>query len=355
MPRSSVELSEGCRPAGSSARWPTSVTRRIASCSRPAATCGSARRTAWASSSRGGPSTHVGPRTLACAAASRGPTSRFCTRSSSRPLQITGASRPRRMRSSSTGCGRERLSIPRSGSSRRSPAPRRGRHVSREPTRQARSGLGRQPGCPSRVPRARPRDRAPRARLRRALQEGVPPGRAGRRRREHDGRRPPVRARRDVSRRALGHVGAAALSVLRARCPQCRTLTAVAFEDDYECTSCGASFAAGLVRVPRAWGDGGEAMADAALTELPYPEALVVDMPTLDEQSATIAKGLPRRPLVLGGAVAPTSGRSAVSPRGTDASRSSGSTATATSIPPKRRRPGTSGGCRCASRSTRAA
>jgi arginase family enzyme len=91
------------------------------------------------------------------------------------------------------------------------------------------------------------------------------------------------------------------LSVLRARCPQCRTLTAVAFEDDYECTSCGASFAAGLVRVPRAWGDGGEAMADAALTELPYPEALVVDMPTLDEQSATIAKGLPRRPLVLGG------------------------------------------------------
>lgn len=91
------------------------------------------------------------------------------------------------------------------------------------------------------------------------------------------------------------------MSVLRARCPQCRTLTAVAFEDDYECTSCGASFAAGLVRVPRAWGDGGEAMADAALTELPYPEALVVDMPTLDEQSATIAKGLPRRPLVLGG------------------------------------------------------
>ncbi|HEX2303610.1 MAG TPA: arginase family protein [Gaiella sp.] len=89
--------------------------------------------------------------------------------------------------------------------------------------------------------------------------------------------------------------------MLRARCPQCRTLTAVAFEDDYECTSCGASFAAGLVRVPRAWGDGGEAMADAALTELPYPEALVVDMPTLDEQSATIAKGLPRRPLVLGG------------------------------------------------------
>jgi arginase family enzyme len=42
-------------------------------------------------------------------------------------------------------------------------------------------------------------------------------------------------------------------------------------------------------------------MADAALTELPYPEALVVDMPTPDEQSAAIANGLPRRPLVLGG------------------------------------------------------
>ena len=91
------------------------------------------------------------------------------------------------------------------------------------------------------------------------------------------------------------------MSTLRAKCPDCRTLTAVAFDDGYECHSCGAEFAAGLVRVPRAWGAGGEAMASAAHTALRYPEALVVEAPTLEEQSAAVASGLPRRPLVLGG------------------------------------------------------
>jgi arginase len=42
-------------------------------------------------------------------------------------------------------------------------------------------------------------------------------------------------------------------------------------------------------------------MASAAHTTLRYPEALVVDAQTLEEQSAAIASGLPRRPLVLGG------------------------------------------------------
>jgi arginase len=91
------------------------------------------------------------------------------------------------------------------------------------------------------------------------------------------------------------------VSALRARCPHCRTLTAVAYDDVYECHSCGAAFAAGLVRVPRAWGSGGEAMAEAAATGLPYPEALVVDRDSLAEQSDAIARGLPQRPLVLGG------------------------------------------------------
>lgn len=91
------------------------------------------------------------------------------------------------------------------------------------------------------------------------------------------------------------------MSTLRARCPYCRTLTAVAFDDGYECHSCGASFAAGLVRVPRVWGAGGEPMAEAARLELPYPEAGVVECDTLEEQSAAIAAGLPARPLVLGG------------------------------------------------------
>ena len=91
------------------------------------------------------------------------------------------------------------------------------------------------------------------------------------------------------------------MSTLRARCPHCRTLTAVAFDDEYECHSCGATFPAGLVRVPRAWGVGGEAMAQAAWLELPYPEALVVERDTVEVQSTALADGLPRRPLVLGG------------------------------------------------------
>jgi arginase len=91
------------------------------------------------------------------------------------------------------------------------------------------------------------------------------------------------------------------VSALRARCPSCRTLTAVAFDDGYECHSCGATYAAGLVRVPRAWGAGGDPMAAAASLALPYPEALVVDAETLDEQSTALAAGLPVRPLVVGG------------------------------------------------------
>jgi arginase len=78
-------------------------------------------------------------------------------------------------------------------------------------------------------------------------------------------------------------------------------LTAVAFDLGYECHSCGATFAAGLVRVPRAWGAGGEVMEGTAALDLPYPEALVVEAATLEEQSAVLAAGLPARPLVLGG------------------------------------------------------
>ena len=59
------------------------------------------------------------------------------------------------------------------------------------------------------------------------------------------------------------------MSSLRARCPDCRTFTAVAVELGYECHACGREFAAGLVRVPRAWGANGEAMADGANLALP--------------------------------------------------------------------------------------
>jgi len=91
------------------------------------------------------------------------------------------------------------------------------------------------------------------------------------------------------------------MSSLRARCPDCRTFTAVAVGVGYECHACGREFAAGLVRVPRAWGNGGEAMAEGALLALPYPETAIVERNTLEEQSAALASVLPERPLVLGG------------------------------------------------------
>ena len=91
------------------------------------------------------------------------------------------------------------------------------------------------------------------------------------------------------------------MSLLRARCPDCRTLTAVALGEGYECHSCGRSFGAGLVRVPRAWGDGGEPMVEAASLPLDYPEVAVVEEETLAMQTLAVASDLPARPLVLGG------------------------------------------------------
>ncbi len=93
----------------------------------------------------------------------------------------------------------------------------------------------------------------------------------------------------------------ARVSLLRARCPDCRTLTAVAVDDLYECHSCGRTFAAGLIRVARAWGDGGEAMVEAAALPLDYPEVALVEEDTLAMQTLAVASDLPARPLVLGG------------------------------------------------------
>jgi arginase len=78
-------------------------------------------------------------------------------------------------------------------------------------------------------------------------------------------------------------------------------MTAVAIGPEYQCHSCGREFAAGLVRVPKAWGEGGAAMADAAMMTLPWPEAAAIDEPTLDAQIARTARELPERPLMLGG------------------------------------------------------
>jgi arginase len=95
------------------------------------------------------------------------------------------------------------------------------------------------------------------------------------------------------------------VSRLRAKCPDCRTHTAVAIGPDYQCHACGREFAAGLVRVPRAWGrtrDGGAGMVEAATAlDLPYPEAAVVAQDTLADQALVLASELPERPLILGG------------------------------------------------------
>jgi arginase family enzyme len=91
------------------------------------------------------------------------------------------------------------------------------------------------------------------------------------------------------------------VSTLRARCPDCRTLTAVAIDTEYQCHACGREFASGLVRVPTAWGKDGQTMADAANMALPWPEAVVVEEATLDEEIAQIGRALPKRPFVLGG------------------------------------------------------
>jgi arginase family enzyme len=91
------------------------------------------------------------------------------------------------------------------------------------------------------------------------------------------------------------------VSRLRARCPDCGTFTAVAVGPEYECHACGREFAAGLVRVPRAWGEGGEGIVEASNLPLPYPEVAVVEEDTLGDQTLALAAALPERPLILGG------------------------------------------------------
>ena len=144
------------------------------------------------------------------------------------------------------------------------------------------------------------------------------------------------------------------MSTLRARCPDCRTLTAVAIDAEYQCHSCGREFAAGLVRVPAAWGAGGETMAAAAWLELPYPEAAIVESDSLEEQIAVQSRDLPVRPLVLGGCccahVGAIRGLAARPGRlGVVWIDAHGDLNT-----PGPRHPATRGGCRCGWRSTRA-
>jgi arginase len=75
----------------------------------------------------------------------------------------------------------------------------------------------------------------------------------------------------------------------------------VAIGDAYECHRCGSTFVAGLVRVPRAWGVGGEGMSEGARMPLPYPEVAIVERDTLEEQNEALAEALAARPIAVGG------------------------------------------------------
>ncbi len=56
-----------------------------------------------------------------------------------------------------------------------------------------------------------------------------------------------------------------------------------------------------LVRVPRAFGVGGEDMERAALLDLGLVEAEIVAEETLDEETKVLAHSLPERPVLMGG------------------------------------------------------
>ena len=94
------------------------------------------------------------------------------------------------------------------------------------------------------------------------------------------------------------------MSFLRAKCPSCRTLTAVAIGPEYECHSCGRTFAAGLVRVPRAWGtdERGQLMIESAALPLDYPGGRPSSRRTrCTRRTFRSPRIFPVRPLILGG------------------------------------------------------
>jgi hypothetical protein len=91
------------------------------------------------------------------------------------------------------------------------------------------------------------------------------------------------------------------VSRLRARCPDCRTFTAVAIGPGYECHAVRA-------RVRRRHGARARRPGARAASRWPRPRACRcpsgggrLEEETLDEQTLAVAIDLPERPLVLGG------------------------------------------------------
>ena len=96
--------------------------------------------------------------------------------------------------------------------------------------------------------------------------------------------------------------GAGAVSRLRAKCPDCGDVHGGRDRARVRVPRCGRDLRApGSSACPRAWGEGGEAMAEAAYLPLPYPEAAVVERARSPSRRSRVAAELPERPLVLGG------------------------------------------------------
>ena len=103
---------------------------------------------------------------------------------------------------------------------------------------------------------ARARDCAPSALVSRLPRPRRDEGRARRGRREHDRSGSSLRERRHAPGPPQRHVREDAVSRLRARCPDCRTFTAVAIGPGYECHACGREFGAGPGARPAGLGRG---------------------------------------------------------------------------------------------------
>ena len=205
------------------------------------------------------------------------------------------------------------------------------------------TGAGSGRSRPAGVATAGARSRAPPRVVPPLPRDGRDDGCARRRRREPDGRHAAVRAGGDARPLAGGRLAEGAPARGAARCERApRALPALPHADGRRVRRRlrvpqlrdvvrGRASSASLGRGAQ----GGDAMAQAAALELPYPEALVVERDTLEEQTAAVAAGLPRARSCSAAAAARTSARSAVSRRDTTGSRSSGSTPTATSTRPE--------------------
>ncbi len=177
-----------------------------------------------------------------------------CTRRTWSRSRTRGSTRASPTRSGRTGASGAPVSVPSTGASRSTGMSSRGSRCAAQSPQAPETGWVSILGVRRPVAAARARQGAPPRVVPCARRRGVQPRRARRRRVQPDGGATSLRERRHARALDLRLLRARPVSRLRARCPDCRTLTAVALGPEYQCHSCGREFGAGLVRVPRAWG-----------------------------------------------------------------------------------------------------